>query len=300
MRDPYEVLGVTKGASAKDVKQAYRKLARDLHPDLHPGDTAAEDRFKDVAAAYDFLSDDEKKARYDRGEIDASGAPKAERQFYRQYAETGPGGMRYSNPGDFFRDFENADVFSDLFRGSRRGQRMTQGADIRAQVQVDFLDAVNGATRELSLPGGRKLKVTIPPGTEDSQVLRLKGQGEPAAARGEPGDLHLEIKVTPHTRFKREGNDIHLELPLTLGEAVLGGKIDVPTVDGTVNLKIPKGANSGMRMRIRGKGVASRGNEPRGDQYVTLQVMLPETVDPELEDFVRTWSEAHPYQPRQR
>lgn len=300
MRDPYEVLGVTKGASPKEVKKAYRKLARDLHPDLHPGDPAAEDRFKDVAAAYDFLSDEEKKGRYDRGEIDASGAPKAERHFYRQYAEAGPGGMRYSNPGDFFRDFEATDIFSDLFRGTRRSQRTPQGADIRAKIQIDFLDAVNGATRELSLSSNRKLKVTIPPGTEDGQVLRLKGQGEPAPTGGEPGDLHLEITVTAHPRFRRDGNDIHLELPLTLGEAVLGGKVDVPTVDGTVSLKIPKGANSGMRLRIRGKGVPSHGNDPRGDQYVTLQIMLPETVDSDLEGFVRTWSEAHPYQPRQR
>ena len=217
MRDPYAVLGVPKDAGSKEIKKAYRKLARDLHPDLHPGDTKAEDRFKEVASAYDLLSDPDKKARYDRGEIDASGAPKAERRFYRDFAEAEPGN-RYTDPGQFFRDFEGTDIFAELFRGQRREAR-ARGMDVRQKVEVDFLDAVNGATREMVLPDGRKVKVTIPPGTEDGQVLRLRGQGMPGSGGG-TGDLHLEVRVRPDPQMRREGTDIHADLPISLPEAV--------------------------------------------------------------------------------
>lgn len=297
MRDPYAVLGVPKDAGSKEIKKAYRKLARDLHPDLHPGDTKAEDRFKEVAAAYDLLSDPDKKARYDRGEIDASGAPKAERRFYRDFAEADPGN-RYTDPGQFFRDFEGTDIFAELFRGQRREAR-TRGMDLRQKVEVDFLDAVNGATREMVLPDGRKVKVTIPPGTEDGQVLRLRGQGMPGSGGG-TGDLHLEVRVRPDPQMRREGTDIHADLPISLPEAVLGGKIEVGTADGPVSLTIPRGSNSGMRLRVRGKGAPPPSGGPRGDFYVTLQVILPERIDPELERFVREWAERHTYRVRQR
>lgn len=299
MRDPYAVLGVSKGAEIKEIKKAYRKLARDLHPDLHPGDPKAEERFKEVAVAYDLLSDPEKKARYDRGEIDASGAPKADRRFYRDYAEAEPGN-RYTDPGQFFRDFEGTDIFAELFRGKRREAR-ARGLDVRQEIEVELLDAVNGATRELNLPDGRKVKVTIPPGTEEGQVLRLRGQGMPGTSGGaSAGDLHLEVKVRPDPRMRREGTDIFAELPITLPEAVLGGKITVPTTDGTVSLTIPRGSNSGMRLRVRGKGAPPPGGGPRGDYYVTLQVILPERIDPEMERFVRDWAEGHPYRVRDR
>lgn len=299
MRDPYAVLGVPKGAEIKEIKKAYRKLARDLHPDLHPGDPKAEERFKEVAVAYDLLSDPEKKARYDRGEIDASGAPKADRRFYRDYAEAEPGN-RYTDPGQFFRDFEGTDIFAELFRGKRREAR-ARGLDVRQEIEVEFLDAVNGATREMVLPDGRKVKVTIPPGTQEGQVLRLRGQGMPGTGGGaSAGDLHLEVKVRPDPRMRREGTDIFAELPITLPEAVLGGKIAVPTADGTVSLTIPRGSNSGMRLRVRGKGAPPPGGGPRGDYYVTLQVILPERIDPEIERFVREWAERHPYRVRDR
>jgi DnaJ-class molecular chaperone len=298
MRDPYEVLGVPKGADAKEIKKAYRKLARTLHPDLRPGDKASEERFKEVTSAYDFLSDAEKKAAYDRGEIDASGAPRAERRFYRDYAEAGPGGARYADPNEFFYDLGGADVFADLFRGARRDARKMRGADLQQQVEVDFLDAVNGAQRELLLPDGRRIKVTIPPGTTDGQTLRLKGQGAASPGGGPSGDLHLEIKVRPHPQFTRKGNDIYAELPVTLGEAVLGGRIEVPTVDGTVSMTVPKGSNTGTRLRIRGKGAPPPGGGPRGDHYVTLKVVLPPTPDAELISFVQEWSPKHPYRVR--
>jgi DnaJ-class molecular chaperone len=297
MRDPYEVLGVNKGADAKAIKRAYRKLARELHPDLHPGDRGAEERFKDVAAAYDFLSDAEKKASYDRGEIDASGMPRAERRFYRQYADAGPG-ARYAEGGDFFRDFEGADIFSELFRGARRQPPKTRGTDVRHQVEIEFLDAINGSSREIVLPDGRRLKVTIPPGTDDGQVLRLKGQGTPSLSGGPAGDLNLEIQVRPHPRFRREGNDMHAELPITLAEAVLGGRVDVETLDGTVSLTIPPGANSGMRLRIRGKGAPPHGDGSRGDLYVTLKILLPKERNAELEAFIREWAPRNPYRVR--
>jgi DnaJ-class molecular chaperone len=298
MRDPYEVLGVTKGADTKEIKKAYRKLARTLHPDLHPGDKAAEERFKEVASAYDLLSDAEKKAAYDRGEIDASGAPRAERRFYRDYAEAEPGGARYADPNEFFYDLGGADIFADLFRGARRDARKARGADLQQRIEVDLLDAVNGAQRELLLPDGRRLKVTIPPGTTDGQTLRLKGQGAASPGGGPSGDLHLEIRVRPHPQFTRKDNDIYAELPVTLGEAVLGGRIEVPTVDGTVSMTVPKGANTGTRLRVRGKGAPPPGGGPRGDHYVTLKVVLPPSPDDELGRFVEEWSPKHPYRVR--
>lgn len=299
MRDPYEVLGVAKGADIKDVKKSYRKLARKLHPDLHPGDNKAEDQFKEVSAAYDFLADPERKEKFDRNEIDASGAARAERRYYRQYAEGGGGGARYADPGEHFSDLEGTDIFSELFRGMRHEQRKMRGADMQHQVEVDFVDSVNGSTKEVILPEGKRLKVTIPPGATEGQVLRLKGQGAASPSGGPAGDLRLELKIRPHTLFSRKDNDIHAELPITLGEAVLGGKVEVPTIDGIVNVTIPKGSNTGARLRVRGKGVpmASGG---RGDHYVTLRIVLPAEHDPELARFVEDWAAKHPYRVRDR
>lgn len=300
MRDPYEVLGVAKGADIKDVKKAYRKLARDLHPDLHPGDRKAEDRFKEVAAAYDFLSDAEKKARYDRGEIDATGTPRAERTFYRDFADSSSG-TRYSDPREYFRDMEGMDIFADLFggRAGARGAPRMAGSDLRHIVEIDFLDAVNGASRTVGMADGKQLRVTIPPGSEDGDVLRLKGQGAPGLGGGPAGDLLIELKVRPHPAFTRKGRDIYAELPITLAEAVLGGKAEAQTVDGPVSLTVPRGSNTGSRLRVRGKGVPGRGGG-RGDHYVELKVVLPPDPDPELSRLVEEWSARHPYSVRGR
>ena len=291
--DPYQILGVSKNASQEHIQQAYRKLAKKHHPDLNPGNKKAEERFKDIGTAYDILGDPEKRARFDRGEIDASGAERPQRRYYREYADAGPegGAAGYaSNQG--FADFGDAeDVFAEFFRrgGGGRGTMRMRGGDISYRLEVDFLNAVNGAVRQLKLPDGSEIKVTIPPGTRDGQILRLKGKGQPGLNGGSPGDALIEVSVAPHRIFTRKGDDIHAELAISLGEAVLGGKVQAPTPTGLVTLTIPKWSNSGQVLRLKGKGVA-RTDGTRGDEFVTLRIMLPERPDPELEKFVASWS----------
>jgi DnaJ-class molecular chaperone len=294
--DPYEILGVARDSSPKDIRKAYRRLAKTMHPDLNPGDKDAQRRFQDLSGAYDILSDETKRARFDRGEIDASGAERPQRQYYRDFAQAGGGSQRYETSSGF-ADFGNADdILSAFFsRGGRRGFAM-QGEDRRYQLEVDFLDAVNGTTQRITLPDGTTLDVRIPPGTRDGQTLRLAGKGEPGSG-GQPGDALIEISVRPHPVFKRDGNDIRLNLPISLVEAVLGDKVTIPTPSGPVKATIPKGSNTGKVLRLKGKGVPGpRGKA--GDEYVTLQVMLPDPPDPELEDFVSHWTAGRAHNPR--
>ena len=299
--DPYKVLGVARDAAADDIRKAYRKLAKENHPDLHPGDTAAEERFKAVAAAYDLLGDPSKRARFDRGEIDAGGQAKPEQQYYRHYADAGAGHPYNSTEG--FADFADAgDLFADLFghaRGPGRagGAVRMRGGDARYSFTVDFLDAANGARQRINLPDGAALDLTIPAGVRDGQVLRLKGKGMAGIGGGPPGDALVEVQVRPHKLYRRDGDDIHIELPITLAEAVRGAKIDVPTIGGKVAMTVPKGANSGTRLRLKGKGVAA-GKSKRGDQYVTLTVVMPDRPDDELAEFLERWEGENPYDPR--
>jgi DnaJ-class molecular chaperone len=294
MTDPYETLGVAKTASADDIQKAYRKLAKKLHPDLNPGDKSAEEKFKDVSAAYDLLGDPQKRARFDSGEIDAQGVEKPQRRYYRDFADRGEAGPFTSDQG--FADLNDADILSEIF--GRRGANMKmRGGDVRYHLAVDFLSAVNGAKPQLALPDGSDITVTIPPGTRDGQVLRLKGKGRPGYNGGEPGDVLIEIEVRPHPVFTRDNDDIRIELPVSLAEAVLGGKIKAPTPAGPVMLTVPKGANTGTVLRLKGKGVA-RPQGGHGDQYVTLKVVLPDKPDPELEEFITRWSKAQAYDPR--
>jgi DnaJ-class molecular chaperone len=300
--DPYTVLGVAREASQDEIRKAYRSLAKKLHPDLNPGNKDAEERFKEVAAAYDLLGDAEKRARFDRGEIDASGTETPHRSYYRDFAEAGPesGARAYESRAGFADFAESDDIFAELFgrRAAGGGSLRMRGADLPFHLHVDFLDAVNGATRRLSLPDGSTLDVAIPPGIRDGQLLRLKGKGRPGIGGGPPGDALIEIEIMPHPIFRRDGEDIRIELPISLAEAVLGGRVDVPTPTGPVTMTIPKGANSGTILRIRGKGVARR-DGTRGDEYVSLTVMLPKTPDPELEKFVAGWAEGKRHNPRE-
>jgi DnaJ-class molecular chaperone len=260
--DPYKVLGVTKDASQEDIQKAYRALAKKLHPDLNPGNKKAEEQFKEVSAAYDLVGDAEKRARFDRGEIDASGAERPPRGFYRDHA--GGAGDHYAS-ADGFADFAGADdIFADLFgRGGRTNLRMRrQNAHYR--LELDFLDAVNGAKRQVTMPDGSVLDVSIPAGTRDGQILRLRGKGMPGLNGGPPGDALVEIAVRPHRIFTRKGDDIHVELPISLREAVLGGKINVPTPEGAVAMTIPRWSNTGSVLRLKGKGVPRSGGNRGG------------------------------------
>ena len=293
--DPYTVLGVKKDASQDEIQKAYRRLAKKLHPDLNPGNKQAEEQFKDVSAAYDLLGDTEKRARFDRGEIDASGAERPRHRYYRDFSEGNP----YTSDAGF-EDFAGAgaeDILSQIFggRAGRSNLRM-RGSDAHYRLSLDFLDAINGGKQHITLPDGSALDVNIPPGTRDGQVLRLRGKGQPGIGGGPPGDALVEIEVRPHRIFTRKGDDIHVELPISLSEAVLGGKIKVPTPSGPVTMTVPKWANTGTVLRLKGKG-APRADGGRGDEFVTLKVMLPEKPDPELEKFIAQWRGA--YSPRQ-
>ena len=297
--DPYEVLGVKRDASPKEIQKAYRRLAKKLHPDLNPGNAEAEKQFKEVTAAYDLLSDPEKRARFDRGEIDASGAERPQQRFYRDFADSASN--PYTSDAGFadFADFAGDDILSAIFgRGGRAQPRRRRGSDVRYRLEVDFLDAVNGAAKRITLPDGSVLDVTIPAGTRDGQVLRLRGKGRPGVGGGPPGDALIEIRVRPHRYFRRRGDDIDLEMPVSLAEAVLGGRVEAPTPTGPVTMTVPKGANTGTVLRLKGKGVP-RANGSRGDEYVTLKVTLPDEPDPELERLVAEWQPGKAYNPRQ-
>jgi DnaJ-class molecular chaperone len=297
--DPYDLLGVARDASQKDIQKAYRRLAKKLHPDLNPGDKEAQRKFQDLSAAYDILSDEEKRARFDRGEIDASGAERPQQRYYRDFAQAGAGSQRYEDSSGFADFGDASDIFSTFFsQGGRRNFRL-RGGDRHYRLEVDFLDAVNGASRRITLPEGSTIDVSIPPGTRDGQTLRLAGKGDPGPDGGEAGDALIEIAVRPHPFFKRDGRDIRLDLPISLTEAVLGGKVTVPTPTGPVTATIPKGSNTGKTLRLKGKGVPGRDGR-RGDEYLTLQVMLPDAPDAELEAFVSQWPAGRSHNPRRK
>jgi DnaJ-class molecular chaperone len=296
MKDPYETLGVAKTASADDIRKAYRKLAKKLHPDLNPGDKHAEEQFKEVSAANDLLSDPEKRRRYDAGEIDASGAEKAppHARYYRDYA--GEAGHPYAGNSAYGDFAQGDDLFAELMRRAAEQARRRPGADLHYELPIDFLDAVNGASKTITLPSGGTLQVSIPPGIDDGQILRLRGKGAPSPGEGEPGDALVQVIVRPHRYFTRQGDDILLELPITLKEAALGGEVRAPTTTGSVMLKIPKRSNTGSMLRLKGRGVKKR--DGAGDELVKLKVMMPTEPEPELEAFLGGWNPASSYDPR--
>ena len=315
MRDPYDVLGVRRDAPADEIKKLYRKLAKSLHPDLNPGKPEVERRFKEVSAAYELLSDAKKRAQFDRGEIDASGNPKPEQMYRDAWAREaaarrgraqqggGPWGGFGAGQGpeagfDFGGGFDPGSIFEEMLGRRRRGGMRARGGDVSYRLTVDFLDAALGAKRRVTLSDGATLDISIPPGTETGQVLRLKGKGAPGLGGEAPGNALIEITVAPHPLFKREGADIHIEAPISLQEALLGASIEVPVIDGRVAVKLPKGANTGTRLRLKGRGVP-QGKNGRGDQYVTLKVALPDPPDPALNRFVEDWAKTRRDNPRQ-
>lgn len=300
MADLYKILGVQRGDKPETIRAAYRKLAKKHHPDVNPGKPEAADRFREIAAAYDILSDADKRARYDRGEIDETGAERAPppppRDFYRAHADA-PGGAKYRTEQGI--DPEDLEALFGQFggmgfgRAGRTGPRGPErGNDALYGLTVSFLDAARGTQRRITLPDGRTLDVTIPAGLTDGTVLRLKGQGAPGYGGGPAGDALVEISVAPHPHFRREGNDIHLRLPVSLREAVAGASIEVPTIGGRVKLAIPPGSGTGTRLRLRGRGIKG------GNQMVELEVVVPPGEEPELAAFLADWTPRNRFDPR--
>lgn len=297
--DPYKELGVSRGATAAEIKAAFRKLAKELHPDKNRGDTATEERFKRVSAAFDILSDPDKKAQYDAGQIDADGQPQ-----YRGFGGQPGGGSASGGFGGFsntggpggraaFEDLDLDEIFG-RFGGARGGARgFGRGQDVRATLEISLEDSIGGATRRIQFSDGRTLDVAIPKGATNGQTIRLRGQGMPG--RTEKGDALIELRIAPHPVFRVEGADVLMDLPISVPDAVLGGKVECPTPDGPVSVTVPKGSNSGQIMRLRGKGAHAGGG--RGDLKARLIVTLPETTDSILQRIAEDWRSSRPYKP---
>jgi DnaJ-class molecular chaperone len=323
MRDPYEILGVQKSASPEDIKRAYRRLAKKLHPDANKKDAKAASKFAELNSAYELLGDEQKRKAFDRGEIDAEGKPRFH-GFETAGAGQGPGGFgregqfetftwgpegfrRATGRGGGFGRFE--DILGDMFGSTAAGRggwrsagadaedfdALHRGQDIAAALTITLEEAAKGATKRMRLPTGKDVEVKIPAGLTDGQQIRLKGQGLPGHG-GPAGDALISVGIAPHPLFKTEGANLRLDLPITLYEAVLGTKVRVPTLEGAVDLAVPPGANATRTFRLKGKGLPTRGG--RGDLFVTTRIVLPDRKDPELEEMMRRWRDTKPYDPR--
>lgn len=298
----YDILGVSRRASDDEIRQAFRKLAKEHHPDVNSGNAGSAEKFKKISAANEILSDPERRRQYDAGEIDSKGEPRGPQ--YRQ-RPSGAGRGKSGNNAGTFDDFGFTDIFSDVF-GSRgpasgfagaRGRGFPQkGQDLRYSLEVEFVEAVSGAKKRVTLPEGGTLDLNVPEGVTDGQVLRLKGRGAPSISGAEAGDALVEIKIKPHAQFKRQGDDIALELPIAIDEAILGAKVEVPTVTGRVQLSIPKGTSSGKTFRLKGKGVKAKSGT-YGDELVTVRIVMPDTIDDSLSYFFSEWRQKNAYDP---
>lgn len=279
--DLYRELGVDRRASDKDIQAAYRRLAKEYHPDANAGDAKAEERFKRISAAYKILKDKSLRARYDRGEIDENGQEIGMR--YSRGQAGGGFGQHEMHGG--FGGFD--DILNDLFGGGRSGARTARakGRDLRSAIEIPFIEAATGASKRLTLSDGRTVDVNIPAGLESGKTLRLRRQGEPGPAGN--GDLLVEVTVEPDRHFRRDGLDIAADQPVPLKTAILGGKLRTDTIHGPVSLTIPPWCNSGKTMRLRGKGIHDAGSGKKGDQLVRFLIELPAEPDPELENLMR-------------
>jgi len=313
-QDPYLELGVSRSASADEIRKAFRKLAKQHHPDTNPDNKAAEEKFKRVSAAFDIIGDEDKRKKFDAGEIDADG-----RETMRGFSGNpfGQGGNPFGQGGfqgggfrgqQGFDNVDLGDILGEMFgRGTGPGTRssnggfgggfQSRGQDLRATLEIDLEESINGGKKRIAFSDGRTLDVTIPKGAADGQVLRLKGQGAPGRAGA--GDALIELSIKPHPVFRREGEALVMDLPVSVPDAVLGGKVTAPTPDGAVTLSVPKGANSGQTLRLKGKGMVDAQGR-RGDLLARLVVTLPDTPDAELEKFAETWRKDRPYTPRRK
>ena len=299
MKNPYEILGVPPGASVEVLKKAYRRLARECHPDSDPGNPWAENEFKELSAAYDLLSDPGRRRRYDRGEISGDGTRRTPSPSKSKPKPAHPRGTT----GATSRKAKAKKPSGSGPAGkkpSKSADLKIKGPDVDYDLRVDFMEAAKGAVRHIGMTNGKRLKVTIPPGTEDGRILRLKGQGMAGFGGGADGNAYVEVLVDPDPVFRRQKNDIHIDVPVTLSEAVLGGRIEAPTIDGMVNVTVPKGSNTGTQLRLKGKGLKSgdKGTGPRGDQFVHLLVVLPNKPDKDLIRFLEEWSPDRGYKAR--
>ncbi len=291
-KNPYDILGVSKTADEKEIKSAYRKLAKKYHPDLNPDSKEADAKFKEINAANDLLNNKEKRAAFDRGEIDMEGNPqRQQQQYYRDHAE-GPQGQRYSSnsSGGNFSQEDLEGIFGSMFgggAGGRRARSQPQSVDANYKIEVDFLEAAKGAKKQVTMPDGKTLNITIPEGIEAGQKLRLKGKGLTSS-----GDAYIEVQIKPDNFYKNIGKDIYIDVPIGIHESILGSKIKIPTIHGKVEVSVPKGATTGTKLRLKGKGIKG------GDQYIKFNISMPETIDSELEEAIEKWAKVHKYNPR--
>ena len=301
-QDPYRELGVARTASADDIRKAFRKLAKKHHPDANLGDNSAEDKFKRISAAFDILGDEDKRRKFDAGEMDADGRETARNYGPNPFAQGAQaGGAR----GASFDGVDLNDILGEMFGGRGGGARggfggggfPSKGSDVRARLEIDLEEAVAGAKRRISFSDGRTLDITIPKGAGDGQVLRLRGQGSPGRAGA--GDALIEIAIRPHSLWRREGEHLVMDLPVSVPDAVLGAKVEAETPDGVVTLTVPKGSSSGATLRLRGRGLPD-GQGHRGDLLARIMITLPEGPDAALESLAADWRRERPYTPKRR